>query len=373
MVTNVPNTRTGGAARIMHYLRDELTEHGHQVDLLFAEDVPNPLGWCGLGGVTFPALMLLRIFGRRRPRYDIVAVHTLEGAVYAWLRKNVKRLPKCVIVSYGADELRWELEREEDRLGLRRLGLKSKLFYYNLIIRQARYAARHGDHIITAARAEKGFYQRTYGRAPEDVTFIPNGVGREFFIVRDYHRKPTKLLFVGGWEWRKGTRYLVEAFSRLGQEWEGITLSLVGTGMEAAAVKRAFPTHLHSRIHVVPWVAAEDAPNVYANHDIFVFPSMFESMSLAVPEAMASGLPIVTTRACGMQDIIEDGVTGFLVPPRDAETLAKRITELLNDPLLCSRLGQAAQKKAREITWDKISCQTLQLYERLLNGPSKTA
>ena len=160
---------------------------------------------------------------------------------------------------------------------------------------------------------------------------------------------------------------MIEAFSSVAAERPDVTLSLVGTGMGEEAVKKVFPMNLHPHIRVVPRVAAEDVPGVYAAHDVFVFPSMFESMSLVVPEAMASGMPVVTTRTCGMQDIIEDGVTGFLVPPRDSQTLASRIIDLLNDPLLCSRLGQAAQKKARAITWDKIACQTLQLYERLLN------
>jgi glycosyltransferase involved in cell wall biosynthesis len=67
-----------------------------------------------------------------------------------------------------------------------------------------------------------------------------------------------------------------------------------------------------------------------------------------------------------MQDIIEDGVTGFLVPPRDSETLAKSVGVLLKDPLLCGKLGKAAQQKAKEITWDKIARQTVEAYEKVL-------
>ena len=369
MITKVPDSRTGGAARIMHYLRDELNRQGHQADLLFHENVWDPLGRFGLSGVSYPWLMLFAIsrLTRINGGYDIVNIHTLEGAVYVWLRTIFHWLPKCVIMSYGADELRWEVEKEEERLGLRPLRLRSKLLYYNLIIRQARFAARHADHVITAARSEKTFYEKAYNRLPETVTVIPNGVGKEFFTERDYSRVPRRLLFLGGWEWRKGTRYLIEAFARVAAESPDVMLSLVGTGMGEVAVKKTFPVNLHGRIHVVPRVAAEDVPGIYAGHDVFVFPSMFESMSLVVPEAMASGMPVVTTRTCGMQDIIEDGVTGFLVPPRDSQTLASRIIDLLTDPLLCSRLGQAAQKKARAITWDKIACQTLQLYERILN------
>lgn len=370
VIYNVPNSRTGGAARYVHYTRDELIKLGHEVDLFFAEDVPTPFGWQRLSGLTYPFLALARMFHmmRRNGQYDIINIHTLEGAVYVFLRKMFRRLPKCVITSQGSDELRWELEKEEERLGYRSIRLLAKLFYYNLIVRQGRFATKYSDHVITAARSEKEFYERVYGRDSKDVTVIPNGVAKEFFIERDYRRPPMKLLFLGSWEWRKGRRYLAEAFFRIAQEYPNLMLSLVGTGTGETEVKSLFPSNLRHRICVIPWVAEKDVPGVYAEHDIFVFPSMFESMSLVIPEAMASGMPIVTTRTCGMQDIIEDGVTGFLVPPRDSETLAKRVGILIDNPLLCAKLGQAAQQKAKEITWDKVARQTIQVYERLLNG-----
>ena len=367
MVGHARNTRTGGVARIMHFLREATIRQGHEMDLIFADDVPDPFGWCGLTGLTLPLLVLMKIRSliRKNGNYDIINIHTLDGAPYVFFRRAMKRLPGCVITSHGADELRWELEKEEDRLGFRRLGPRARILYYNLIIRQTRYAMRWADHVITAARSEREFYIKVYGRDPASVTFISNGVGEEFFIERDYSRTPRRLLFFGGWEWRKGTRYLADAFSRIARKHPNVTLSLVGTGEGEAVVKSSFPTSLHKRIYVIPRVSAEDVPKVYAEHDIFVFPSLFEGMALVVPEAMASGMPIVTTRACGMQDIIEDGITGILVSPRDANALAKSVGILLNDHSLCARLGKAAQRKAGEITWNKIARQTVEVYEKL--------
>lgn len=368
MISNVRNTRTEGVARIMHFLREATISQGHKMDLLFADDVPDPFRSHRLTGLTFPILVLLAIYrlGKTNSPYDIVNIHTLSGSAYVFLRRVLKRLPPCVIMSYGADELRWKLEMEEHTLGLRQLGLKSRTFYYNVIIRQARYATRHADHVITAARSENDFYVKAYGRQPASVTFIPNGVGEEFFIERHYRCPPAALLFLGGWEWRKGTRYLVEGFSQIARDYPHVTLSLVGTGSSEEGIKSSFPAHLRDRLRIIPRVAAEELPSIYAQHDIFVFPSLFESMSLVVPEAMASGMPVVTTRACGMQDIVEDGVSGLLVPPRNPALLAKQIAALLNDPRLCERLGRAAQQKAREITWNCIARQTLAVYERLL-------
>ncbi len=368
MISRVPNSRTGGAARIMYHLSEEMTRRGHQMDLLFQEDVPDLLGWCGLTGVSFPFSLLIPFWrlSRTRGPYDIVNLHTLAGVTYVWLRSTFRRLPRAAIMSYGADELRWEVEKEEDRLGLRPLPWMSKLLYEPLVIRGVRYATRHADHVITAARTEKDFFIQAYGMDPSTISVISNGVSQEFFIDRKYNPAPRSLLFLGGWEWRKGIRYLAESFCQLAGRYPDLTLSLVGTGEGESVIKPAFPAKFHPRIQVVPRVPPEGLPGVYSAHDIFVFPSLFESMSLVVPEAMASGLPVITTRTCGMQDIVEDGVTGLLVPTRDAGAVAKAVEGLMSHPELCERLGRAAQSKAREITWDRIAEQTLQVYERLL-------
>jgi len=329
--------------------------------------VPDPFRRTDLGVVTFPLLVLpcIRRLSRRCGGYDAVLLHTLSAPACIFLRKTLPGSPRCIVISYGADEIRWRLEEEEARLGFRPLPWRSRLLYYNLVIRGARYATRNADHVITAARSEKDFYERTYRMRPEKISVIPNGVSDAFFIQRAYRRAPNALLFLGGWEWRKGIRYLAQAFCRIAERRPDVTLSLSGTGEGDRIVKRAFPAELHPRIHVIPTVAPQELPGVYAAHDIFVFPSLFEGMPLVIPEAMASGMPVVTTRACGMQDIVEDGVSGYLVPPRNSDALVERLERLLASAELCERLGRAAQTKAREITWERVADQLIALCEEL--------
>ena len=353
-VTNTPNSRLTGMARIMHFVRDESLKSGWSLDLLFAEDVP-----CGFSSrrwrqLCFPYFFLF-VFLRQhiKNKYDLVMVHTTEGAFYVLLRKIFKSLPPCVIVSFGADEMRWELENEEERLGYIQRSPTAFVFYYPWVVLGSRFATENADHVIVAAKTEIDFFEKRYAMPRSKITFIPNGVGRNFFIDRDYSRPVRKLLYVGGWEWRKGIRYLIEAFSRLAEKYPDLRLSIAGISKQDGDVRRVFPENLRCRIDIF----LEVTPQMYADHDLFVFPSLFESMSLVVPEAMASGMPVVTTRACGMQDIVEDQVSGFLIPPRNTDLLVQRISDLINDSRLCERLGKAAREKAKELEWGRIAPQ----------------
>ena len=94
---------------------------------------------------------------------------------------------------------------------------------------------------------------------------------------------------------------------------------------------------------------------MYAGHDLFVFPSLVEGMPLCLLEAMASGMPVVTTDTCGMADVIEDGRNGLLVKPVDAASFAEAVARLICCPELRERLGRAAQESMQPYTWDLIA------------------
>jgi glycosyltransferase involved in cell wall biosynthesis len=92
-------------------------------------------------------------------------------------------------------------------------------------------------------------------------------------------------------------------------------------------------------------------PEVYAQHDIFLLPSLVEGMPLVLLEAMASGLAVVTTESSGMTDLVEDGHDGLLTIPGDADSLTVAISTLSGDAKLRHKLGCAAQEKMKRFTW----------------------
>ncbi len=100
-------------------------------------------------------------------------------------------------------------------------------------------------------------------------------------------------------------------------------------------------------------VPSGEMPALFAKNDIFVFPSIMEGTPLALQEAMASGMAVVTTETCGMIDLVEHEFNGLMVPPANSAALEDAIWRLSQDPGLRARLGHAAQATMRRFTWSR--------------------
>jgi glycosyltransferase involved in cell wall biosynthesis len=108
--------------------------------------------------------------------------------------------------------------------------------------------------------------------------------------------------------------------------------------------------------------------DLYASHDIFVFPSLVEGMPLTLLEAMASAMPVVTTSSSGMADIVENDFNGLLVPAADSSALSAAIHRLYEDLGLRKKLGVAAQETVRRYTWQTIARQLEHLLKLAVRG-----
>lgn len=173
-------------------------------------------------------------------------------------------------------------------------------------------------------------------------------------------------LSVGRIEANKGFEVLVSALAkaahRLPPSWAWV---LVGDGPGRSAVERAVSqAGLQGHALLAGRLADPDLHSLYAAADWFVHPTRYEGSSLVTLEAMAHGLPVIASRAGGLPDKVHDGVSGFLVPPGDADALAARIGEA---PTIDARsLGQAGRALCESrFSWDVVVPRYLALYDRL--------
>ena len=110
-----------------------------------------------------------------------------------------------------------------------------------------------------------------------------------------------------------------------------------------------------------------DVPDLLQAMDIFVLPSYSEGLSLALLEAMAAGLPVIVSRVGGNPEVVTDGVTGLLIPPRDAAALAGALEWLLTDPALAEKLGENARDYVKaNYSLERLGREINGIYEELV-------
>jgi glycosyltransferase involved in cell wall biosynthesis len=116
-------------------------------------------------------------------------------------------------------------------------------------------------------------------------------------------------------------------------------------------------------VELLGHVAWQQLGELYRRASIFIMPSYYETFGISIVEAMAFGLPVVATNVGGIPEVIEDGVTGLLVPPGDSQALAETTLRLLRDPGLRECMGRAGRERVMaEFTVERVMKQTLDVY-----------
>ena len=171
------------------------------------------------------------------------------------------------------------------------------------------------------------------------------------------------VLFVGRLAPKKGVQYLIEAMATVESDAE---LWIVGDGENRSALEtRANDLGIDVTFHGT--VDPDEVSGFYQQASVLVLPSLEgEGMPNAVLEAMAYGLPVVTTRSGGLASVIDDGTSGFLVPMEDADALGERIEQLLTEPETRNRIGTNAREYVvANHSWDSLVRNLTQRYDRL--------
>jgi phosphatidylinositol alpha 1,6-mannosyltransferase len=145
----------------------------------------------------------------------------------------------------------------------------------------------------------------------------------------------------------------------------GVRLVVVGSGPADAAARRAMPAAVF-----LGQRQGEELARIYASLDVFVHSGPHETFGQTLQEAAASGLPVVAPAAGGPIDLVGDGVTGFLVPPRDPSALADAVARLAADPGLRARQGRAARQRVLGRTWTALGDELIGHYEAVLRAGS---
>jgi UDP-glucose:(heptosyl)LPS alpha-1,3-glucosyltransferase len=255
---------------------------------------------------------------------------------------------------------------------LRRLHRRA---YYTLLTRLERHIYSNPEVALAAvSQRTAALLQQHFHR--QDAVVIPNGVDTAQFSPesrlarRDGMRERQKfqqqdfvLLLIGN-DWRmKGLETVLRAMSSL----PALSLQLLIVGSEPPEPFRRLAQQLGvaARCHF-----AAPSPRVldfYAAADLYVSPSLEDSFGLPVAEAMACGLPVITSPLAGVSELIQTGSDGFVLrDPRDPHELARLLSELVPDAPRRQRVGEAAARKALDWTWDRNAAAVFQMLEKAI-------
>ncbi len=226
------------------------------------------------------------------------------------------------------------------------------------------------DMIFTGSRNSAQSVSASMDIPLEHIRQTPYGVDHEIMHpLSDAARVPGTILFVGDSEDRnKGARFLIEACAQLQHDTDFRLLFKDKKERDMTVVPPLVWKHgLQRFVEYIPRLETDELVRLYNSAQIVVSPSLYEGFGLPAAEAMACGAAVIATTAGAFPEFIEDGRTGILVPPGDADALAAAIRSLLADPERCVRMGAAASEHIRtNFTWERTAKITLDLYGEVL-------
>ena len=294
-------------------------------------------------------------------RFDVI--HDVQGLGYGILLIKANGLPVVANIHHplqvdGANSVRQARSLAEKLRWLR---------FYPFFMQEI--VARRMDRIITGSRNSAALVERTFRLPPERVAVIYDGVDTDTFRPQKVPKRPNSLLYVGNSDDRnKGVRYLLEALTLLNGR-RDLHLTVVDRDNAVLVPALAGELGVADQVTVTGRLSREELVRLYNTAQLLVSPSLYEGFGLPAAEAMACGTPVVATTAGAFPEVIETGVSGLLVPPGDATSLADAIEQVLDDSRLRRRLGQAGRQRIVDhFSWRETAVRTLALYQEVASG-----
>jgi len=204
------------------------------------------------------------------------------------------------------------------------------------------------------------------GCPPEKTLVHRMGIALDAFEFRQHHippEGPVRLLTVGRLVQKKGHRYAIEAMARLVAQGRDVRYTIAGAGPLRTELEQLADRHnLSERITFTGAVNQDQVRRLYQEADIFVLPSITaddgdtEGVPVVLMEAMACGIPVVSTQYAGIMELVIDGVSGLLAPEKDIAALTEKLLHLLDHPQVAQGLAMAARQRVdREFDVDELN------------------
>ncbi|GAA5525380.1 phosphatidyl-myo-inositol mannosyltransferase [Microbulbifer aestuariivivens] len=395
----------GGQGVYLHYLSKALVEAGHQVDVISGQPYPqldarvklikmpglnlfecehparalrwrHLLSWADFfewwskltGGFAEPYTFGRRVakYLRSHPgRYDIV--HDNQCLAYGLLEIERQGLPVVVTIHHPITRDRQlALDAAPD------WGYRLLVRRWHSFLRMQIRVARRLRNIVTVSEQSRRDIVQQFGVAPERITLVHNGIDTTIFCPRpEIEKQPFRIMTTASADQPlKGLRFLLEAVAQLRDVFPQLELLVVGRLNQGGDTERLLQAlRLQDCVRFVSGISNEEMVNYYAEAAVVACPSLYEGFGLPAGEAMACGVPVVSSDGGALPEVVGDA--GIIVPAGDSQALAGALQTLLENPQLRASLGERARARIlQHFSWKLAADRLVRYYRELLGQPA---
>jgi len=405
LLTYRGNPTCGGQGVYIKHLSKALADEGHRVDVISGPPYPHLDENVRL--IKMPSLDLYHPDHLFRPEkvrdllnpinmYEFLNVctgsfpepFTFGERVYSYLKKHKNEYDivhdnQCL--SYGIGRLARKVmptivtihhpitvDRQEDYKVAKTIRPKFRVYRWYTFIRMQLKVARQFSHIITVSEFTKKDIAKEFGLDQNKFRVVHNGINNEFFYPKQNGPRPENSLIVTNSADTplKGLNFLLEAVARVRRE-RHLTLTVIGQPKKDGIIENLVKElKLGDIVRFTGRIENEEFADYYAKSTLAVVPSLYEGFGIPAAEAMACGVPLISTSGGALPEVVGDA--GLVVPPADATALAQAITRLLDSAEERKKLAQAGLERVNSVfSWAKAAREVADVYREAIRGYSR--
>jgi glycosyltransferase involved in cell wall biosynthesis len=357
----------GGGQLAVHHLACALFSKGHQVHVLYSKypheyfniEVPYKIHWVNhhdFATVNLNIFSFSRILGplAEKEKFDVIHGNAEESY---WTGKISKKNKSTYVFTSHTPNIPTTGMLKGINRPVRFLKSINTYFLRSAII--------EADHVVAFSKFSGDLIIKGVGdTCANKLKIIPPGVESSWFKVERKPSSNSALLYWGRLEDEKGLPELFHALEVVSKIIKDINLTIVGEGNRLMDYKSLIADlSLTDRVQFTGWLSSSKIQSLSAQSSLGLFPSRVESFGLSVVEAMAAGLPVIAASGGALQENVEEGVTGTLVPINNAGALAKAIISTLENLKHTESMARDAKKRVQhKFNWDKAANKMVDLY-----------
>jgi glycosyltransferase involved in cell wall biosynthesis len=331
-------------------------------------ELANPIHlieWLGVSTAGFPepftfGLHAYRFLSRRLDRYDVV--HDNQSLSYG-LWAVSRRLPTVATIHHPIT-----VDRDLAIRAVRAPWKKFKQLRWHSFIGMQKRVAAGLFRLITVSRQAQADISRNFRIGKDRLAVVPNGIRTDLFHPMDgVAREKGRIIVTNSSDTPlKGLYHLLQAVADIGGG-RRIHLVVVGRPKKGGGIEKLIGRlGIGDRITFTGRIDHAEYVRQYARAEMAVVPSVYEGFGLPAGEAMACGVPVISTTGGALPEVVGDA--GLLVPPADPAALARAIRTLYDHPQLAAKLGQAGRRRVlAEFTWERAAQQTVAVYREVID------